>query len=415
MMRRWGFQSTHLLSAGLCTGLALAGVCLPRPAAAQTVYMDEGGPGRFGPGGFDAVMPSDVMSSVRSTGLRPVSRPVLRGRRYVLHAIDTDGVPVRVVVNARTGRVMNVRAVGPDGGPPRWADRPMGPPQRADRGPPNRSYIDPETGERVYEDRVYREGERDYSAPPAAPGSRGPHVIYGTPDHNGIAAKPSATKKAEKVKLPPRKTAARTPEKDVKDVQKNAPESVKATTTQQPADTAHSDKPVKEETATKTSEPKVIEPKAAETAPEAKTVETKPDVKPAERQASQPSPDAVEHQTPSRAEAAKNADKAADKNVVSAKAVDVNAADAKAVDTKAADGKSPPKIDHALAERVNAEVVAKAKAEAKAQTDAKAGATSESKAGPDNNTANSKHKTDHETDGSGTSQGKAFPPVQDLE
>jgi hypothetical protein len=377
--------------------------------------MDEGGPGRFGSGGFDAVMPSDVMSSVRSTGLRPVSRPVLRGRRYVLHAIDTDGVPVRVVVNAQTGRVMNVRAVGPEGGPSRWAGRPMGPPQRADRGPPNRSYIDPETGERVYEDRVYREGERDYSAPPAAPGSRGPHVIYGTPDHNGVAAKPSATKKAEKVKLPPRKTAARTPEKDVtKDVQKNAPASAKATTTLQPADTAHSDKPVKEDTATKTSEPKVIEP-----TPEAKTVETKPEVKPSERQASQPNPDAVEHQTPSRAEAAKNADenadKATNKNAIGAKTADVNAADAKAVDTKAADGKSASKIDHALAERVNAEVIAKAKAEANMQADAKGNAKSGPKAGADDGAANGKRKTDHETDGSGASQGKAFPPVQDLE
>jgi hypothetical protein len=410
MMRRWGFQSTHLLSAGLFTGLALAGVCLPRPAAAQTVYMDEGGPG-----GFDAVLPSDVMSSVRSTGLRPVSRPVLRGRRYVLHAIDTDGVPVRVVVNARTGQVMNVRAVGPDGGPPRWAERHMGPgglPQRADRSPPNRSYIDPETGERIYEEHVYREGERDYRAPQNTPDSRGPHP--------NATAKPPASKKAEKVKLPPRKTAARTPEKDVtKDVRKDAPDSAKATTTQQPADTAHSDKPVTEETATKTSEPTVIEPNEAGKTPEAKTVETKPDVKPSERQASQPNPDATEHQAPSHAEAIKNADKTVDKNAISAKAGDFNATDTKADDTKAdgtkaADGKSASKIDRALAERVNAQVIAKAKAEAKAQTEAKAGAKSGPKAGSDNSAANSKHKTDHETDGS-ASNGNAFPPVQDLE
>ena len=90
----------------------------------------------------------------------------------------------------------------------------------------------------------------------ARPDSRGPHP--------NATAKPPASKKAEKVKLPPRKTAARTPEKDVtKDIRKDAPDSAKATTTQQPADTAHSDKPVTEETATKTSEPTVIEPNEA--------------------------------------------------------------------------------------------------------------------------------------------------------
>ena len=117
-------------------------------------------------------------------------------------------------------------------------------------------------------------------------------------------------------------------------------------------------------------------------------------MKPSERQASQPNPDATEHQAPSHAEAIKNADKTVDKNAISAKAGDVNATDIKA------DGKSTPKIDRALAERVNAQVIAKAKAEAKAQTEAKAGAKSGPKAGSDNSAANSKHKTDHETDGS---------------
>lgn len=396
MMRRWGFQSTHLLSASLCTGLALAGVCLPRPAAAQTIYLDEGGPGRFGPGrfgpeGFDAVMPSDVMSSVRSTGLRPVSRPVLRGRRYVLHAIDTDGVPVRVVVNARTGEVMNVRAVGPNGGQPQSAGRRMGPGgQRADR-----SYIDPETGERIYEEHVYREGEGDQ----AAPGSRGQHGVSGAPDHPNAAAKPPTSKKAEKVKLPPRKTAARTPEKDIKkDVQKNVPDSAKATAPQQPADTAHesttpqgprdtagakpADKPVKDETATKTPEPKNADTTKAETK------------------------DSVDHQPPSSTETVKNVDQ----NATGDNAVEAKAPDSLPVSGQTASGKSAPKIDRALAERVNAQVVARAKAEAKAQAAAK----SEPKAAPENNAANSKHKTDHETDGS-ASEGKGFPPVQDLE
>jgi len=53
--------------------------------------------------------PHEVLTSVRSMGLDPVGRPVLRGRVYVLRAFDDTQFEKRVVVDARSGAVLAVR------------------------------------------------------------------------------------------------------------------------------------------------------------------------------------------------------------------------------------------------------------------------------------------------------------------
>jgi hypothetical protein len=57
------------------------------------------------------VLPEDVLSSIRSLGLEPATRPLLRGRVYALRAFDTAHAEKRVLVDARSGEVLSVRAV----------------------------------------------------------------------------------------------------------------------------------------------------------------------------------------------------------------------------------------------------------------------------------------------------------------
>jgi hypothetical protein len=54
-----------------------------------------------------------VVALVRSTGLNPVTRPVRQGSAYVLNAVNPSGREVRVVVDARLGRVVRVVPLGP--------------------------------------------------------------------------------------------------------------------------------------------------------------------------------------------------------------------------------------------------------------------------------------------------------------
>jgi hypothetical protein len=55
-----------------------------------------------------ALPPYEIVAIVRSTGLEPLSRPVRHGPIYALHAVDPAGHPVRVMVDARLGRIVRV-------------------------------------------------------------------------------------------------------------------------------------------------------------------------------------------------------------------------------------------------------------------------------------------------------------------
>lgn len=56
----------------------------------------------------EALPPYEVINIVRASGFRPLSSPVLRGRAYVLRAIEPDGDDVRIAVDSSSGRIVSV-------------------------------------------------------------------------------------------------------------------------------------------------------------------------------------------------------------------------------------------------------------------------------------------------------------------
>ena len=55
------------------------------------------------------VLPAyEILTTVRSMGLKQISEPVRRGPYYVLHAIDPRGTQVRVVADAQFGDILSV-------------------------------------------------------------------------------------------------------------------------------------------------------------------------------------------------------------------------------------------------------------------------------------------------------------------
>jgi hypothetical protein len=64
--------------------------------------------------------PYEVLTIIRSARFDPLNRPVRRGPNYVVRAIDRIGTEVRVIVDARSGRILSALptdAVLPPGAP----------------------------------------------------------------------------------------------------------------------------------------------------------------------------------------------------------------------------------------------------------------------------------------------------------
>jgi hypothetical protein len=81
----------------VCAGWLALSVATVGPAASQGIYPPATG-----------LPPHEIVAIVRSTGLEPLSRPVRHGPNYALHAVDPTGRPVRVVVDAKLGRIVGV-------------------------------------------------------------------------------------------------------------------------------------------------------------------------------------------------------------------------------------------------------------------------------------------------------------------
>jgi len=65
-------------------------------------------PGTVYPGEGMILPPYEVAAIVRSTGPEPLGRPVRQGQAYAVRAVDEAGEEVRVIVDARLGRVVKV-------------------------------------------------------------------------------------------------------------------------------------------------------------------------------------------------------------------------------------------------------------------------------------------------------------------
>lgn len=132
----------------------LAALTFAAPATAE--------PRRLQGSAAGVLPPYEIVTIIRSTGLDPLGRPARRGANYVLHAIDEVDREVRVVVQARSGRIVSVTPVA--------TASPM-PPRGVIAGPyepmPSADYLPPEPPD-LYE-----------AGPPVIYGP--PPVIYGPP------------------------------------------------------------------------------------------------------------------------------------------------------------------------------------------------------------------------------------------
>ena len=108
-------RSRYAHAAGYAVSLAVLAWFAGSPAAAQ-MYPS--------PGPYYGVAPGQVLARVQSLGLRPVSEPRLRGSVWVVRAVGRDGTLVRVLIDAESGRVVNMVAI----------DQPY-PPRLASGGP----------------------------------------------------------------------------------------------------------------------------------------------------------------------------------------------------------------------------------------------------------------------------------------
>ena len=94
------------------------------PAAAQSPWIERGY--------YEGLPTRVIMRMVRSRGLMPVSRPMRRGPHYLVDAEDDFGRLRRVVIDARSARIVRVEVAGrtnfarrgPDGEPHSFAMRP---------------------------------------------------------------------------------------------------------------------------------------------------------------------------------------------------------------------------------------------------------------------------------------------------
>lgn len=192
-MLRAGCAGRMAILVALPLALSLVFVAQLTPVAAQTV-MAPPGPPRM-------VAPDEVLALLRANGFNPLERPIRRGVTYALRAVDVDGEKVRVIVDARIGKILAVTlletqplapgpgvatapiAPGPNlrrlpNAPPPDADIMVEPPRGRPAGPPV-----------VYEPNppvVYG------SRPPApVPGPAAPNANPRMPDAQIIAPEPN--------------------------------------------------------------------------------------------------------------------------------------------------------------------------------------------------------------------------------
>jgi hypothetical protein len=102
-------KHTIAVCAGALAGSLALGLAGAQPATAQLVY--PGYPAYPAFPGYAVIAPPEVTAIVQSNGMKPLTPPMRYGPSYMLRALDPNGQEVRVVVNARSGRIIAVRPV----------------------------------------------------------------------------------------------------------------------------------------------------------------------------------------------------------------------------------------------------------------------------------------------------------------
>jgi hypothetical protein len=94
----------------LCgVSLALAGTATAQPAPPAQA------PSTVPSGVADGLPPGRIAAMVRAHGFDPMGRPARSGETYVLRALDPNDVVYRLVIDARTGRMVSMQAVAMPG------------------------------------------------------------------------------------------------------------------------------------------------------------------------------------------------------------------------------------------------------------------------------------------------------------
>lgn len=170
----------------LCLTLAACGGALSSPLAADPART------RVAQSISADVLPAyEILTIVRSMGFDPLSHPLRRGPYYVLNAVDTRGIEMRIVADARVGEVVSVMPVPPpamyDSGP-----RIIHVPQHSVGALPD----DPDYAERPPEERDPRQYDRPRQqrrvTPPPAPAAKSASVPPAAAQPPAAAATPAA-------------------------------------------------------------------------------------------------------------------------------------------------------------------------------------------------------------------------------
>jgi hypothetical protein len=109
--------ATHIVRIGFAVAAALWLCWPPFGETAQAQTPAEAAPAPhpipLPPPVIGFVSPYEIMRTVRSAGFHPVSRPLREGASYVLRATDFRGIPMRVVLDARTGVIRDATRIVP--------------------------------------------------------------------------------------------------------------------------------------------------------------------------------------------------------------------------------------------------------------------------------------------------------------
>lgn len=179
-------------------------------AAATPASAQYWGPGVPPPDYAGRIPPQHIDAMVRSMGFHPIAEPRVRGPLWVTHAIDRDGMQVRVLIDGFSGRVIDVLR------------RPLPPSRVAIAPPPN---FPPSVNGPIsdYEDEGpdydYRDMPRQRPAdwPPPRPNvqQQGPNVIPldRRGENNRAPALPKSNT-AKKKETKDRKNTAALPDKE---------------------------------------------------------------------------------------------------------------------------------------------------------------------------------------------------------
>src|SRR5262249_33766025 len=92
----------------LGAALAVFAAMAPVLGLAQGVTHEAAWPAALGVG---TLAPKEILAEAQQAGFEPISRPVQRGRVYVLFAVDPYDMDVKLTVDAGSGRVLWVTGI----------------------------------------------------------------------------------------------------------------------------------------------------------------------------------------------------------------------------------------------------------------------------------------------------------------